>query len=107
MSMNRSDANRCSGPSGTIEGRAPVAQWIEQPPPKGQVGRSIRLRGARLTRHPSIFVSGAAGDRLQRTCLATRPPTGSVLATDTLGRNQRSTLHLPPPATARYRNVKQ
>ena len=26
--------------------RAPVAQWIEQPPPKGQVGRSIRLRGA-------------------------------------------------------------
>ena len=25
---------------------APVAQWIEQPPPKGQVGRSIRLRGA-------------------------------------------------------------
>src|SRR5712664_3509275 len=28
--------------------RAPVAQWIEQPPPKGQVGRSIRLRGAKL-----------------------------------------------------------
>ena len=27
---------------------APVAQWIEQPPPKGQVGRSIRLRGARV-----------------------------------------------------------
>jgi hypothetical protein len=26
---------------------APVAQWIEQPPPKGQVGRSIRLRGAK------------------------------------------------------------
>src|SRR5882762_5524157 len=26
--------------------RAPVAQWIEQPPPKGQVGRSIRLWGA-------------------------------------------------------------
>ena len=26
--------------------RAPVAQWIEQSPPKGQVGRSIRLRGA-------------------------------------------------------------
>ena len=25
---------------------APVAQWIEQPPPKGQVGRSIRLLGA-------------------------------------------------------------
>src|SRR5437899_5056122 len=25
---------------------APVAQWIEQPPPKGQVGRSIRLWGA-------------------------------------------------------------
>ena len=31
-----------------IDARAPVAQWIEQPPPKGQVGRSIRLRGARL-----------------------------------------------------------
>ena len=29
--------------------RAPVAQWIEQPPPKGQVGRSIRLRGAKPT----------------------------------------------------------
>ena len=27
---------------------APVAQWIEQSPPKGQVGRSIRLRGAIL-----------------------------------------------------------
>src|SRR5215472_18196024 len=27
---------------------APVAQWIEQPPPKGQVGRSIRLWGAML-----------------------------------------------------------
>src|SRR5882762_10845172 len=26
--------------------RAPVAQWIEQPPPKGQVARSIRVRGA-------------------------------------------------------------
>src|SRR4051812_31502414 len=32
--------------SGRISRRAPVAQWIEQPPPKGQVGRSIRLRGA-------------------------------------------------------------
>ena len=27
---------------------APVAQWIEQPPPKGQVARSIRVRGASL-----------------------------------------------------------
>src|SRR5262245_61106519 len=27
---------------------APVAQWIEQPPPKGQVGRSIRLWGAKI-----------------------------------------------------------
>src|SRR2546426_7161492 len=27
---------------------APVAQWIEQPPPKGQVARSIRVRGANL-----------------------------------------------------------
>src|SRR5947199_4970786 len=26
--------------------QAPVAQWIEQPPPKGQVARSIRVRGA-------------------------------------------------------------
>ena len=26
--------------------KAPVAQWIEQPPPKGQVARSIRVRGA-------------------------------------------------------------
>src|SRR6185295_17068549 len=28
--------------------RAPVAQWIEQPPPKGQVARSIRVRGASI-----------------------------------------------------------
>src|SRR5262245_16471771 len=28
--------------------RAPVAQWIEQPPPKGQVARSIRVWGATL-----------------------------------------------------------
>ena len=27
---------------------APVAQWIEQPPPKGQVARSIRVRGATI-----------------------------------------------------------
>src|SRR5207302_8731584 len=33
-------------PSGKIGGRAPVAQWIEQSPPKGQVARSIRVRGA-------------------------------------------------------------
>src|SRR5438105_541151 len=33
-------------PSGKIAGRAPVAQWIEQSPPKGQVARSIRVRGA-------------------------------------------------------------
>src|SRR5256885_16524249 len=26
---------------------APVAQWIEQPSPKGQVARSIRVRGAK------------------------------------------------------------
>src|SRR5207302_4832638 len=32
--------------SGKIAGRAPVAQWIEQSPPKGQVARSIRVRGA-------------------------------------------------------------
>ncbi len=43
-----------TGGAGTVESayrrcrpvHAPVAQWIEQPPPKGQVGRSIRLRGA-------------------------------------------------------------
>ena len=34
------------GKNGTKQTHAPVAQWIEQPPPKGQVGRSIRLRGA-------------------------------------------------------------
>src|SRR5207249_2815400 len=43
-------------PSGKIAGRAPVAQWIEQSPPKGQVARSIRVRGAmagqRLTLQP-------------------------------------------------------
>src|SRR3954470_9857990 len=34
--------------------RAPVAQWIEQPPPKGQVARSIRVRGARTAHHSFI-----------------------------------------------------
>ena len=29
-----------------VPAHAPVAQWIEQPSPKGQVGRSIRLWGA-------------------------------------------------------------
>ena len=39
---------------------APVAQWIEQPPPKGQVGRSIRLRGATaLVSTPSVSPSPA------------------------------------------------
>src|SRR6185503_17242687 len=32
---------------GRIAAHARVAQWIEQPPPKGQVGRSIRLPGAK------------------------------------------------------------
>lgn len=27
---------------------APVAQWIEHPPPKGRVTRSIRVGGANL-----------------------------------------------------------
>ena len=35
----RLEANRC-------QQSIPVAQWIEQSPPKGQVGRSIRLLGA-------------------------------------------------------------
>ncbi len=26
---------------------APVAQWIEHPPPKGRVTRSIRVRGTK------------------------------------------------------------
>src|SRR5690348_3242736 len=30
-----------------ITPHAPVAQWIEQPPPKGQVARSIRVWGAK------------------------------------------------------------
>ena len=37
--------------------RAPVAQWIEQPPPKGQVARSIRVRGATFY----INLDGAPG----------------------------------------------
>src|SRR5436190_20239659 len=39
-------AGSSDNPSGRIAPLAPVAQWTEQPPPKGQVGRSIRLRGA-------------------------------------------------------------
>ena len=34
---------------GKIPARAPVAQWIEQPPPKGQVARSIRVWGAKYS----------------------------------------------------------
>jgi hypothetical protein len=34
--------------SGKMAFHAPVAQWIEQPPPKGQVARSIRVRGASI-----------------------------------------------------------
>ena len=37
---------------------APVAQWIERPPPKGQVGRSIRLRGTNKTKRYANFASG-------------------------------------------------
>lgn len=37
---------------------APVAQWIEQPPPKRQVARSIRVRGTiyinKLREHPTL-----------------------------------------------------
>ncbi len=33
---------------------APVAQWIERPPPKGKVARSIRARG---TSHFVLFLS--------------------------------------------------
>ena len=36
---------------------APVAQWIEQSPPKGQVARSIRVRGANPCLPGLAFVS--------------------------------------------------
>ena len=36
-----------------MRGHAPVAQWIEQPPPKGQVARSIRVRGASRSSSPA------------------------------------------------------
>ena len=39
---------------------ASVAQWIEQPPPKGQVGRSIRLRGANRINRPVARLSSAS-----------------------------------------------
>src|SRR5687768_5611283 len=39
--------------SGKMAFHAPVAQWIEQPPPKGQVARSIRVRGATDRRSPA------------------------------------------------------
>ena len=47
----------------TLARFAPVAQWIEQPPPKGQVGRSIRLRGAN-DKHMATMKVDAAGDLL-------------------------------------------
>src|SRR5882672_1124819 len=43
--------------------RAPVAQWIEQPPPKGQVGRSIRLWGAKLLDGQNRSCFGAAAQK--------------------------------------------
>ena len=39
---------------------APVAQWIERPPPKGQVGRSIRLRGTKPVNDLGAFGSLAS-----------------------------------------------
>src|SRR5690349_7430569 len=46
--------------------RAPVAQWIEQPPPKGQVGRSIRLWGAN---HPGEPTGGCWRRSVRSGCL--------------------------------------
>jgi hypothetical protein len=45
--------------------RAPVAQWIEQPPPKGQVARSIRVRGAIQMLRAQSFKSEALSCDLQ------------------------------------------
>jgi len=69
----------------------------------------VRLDGAWQWRDaPSFdFVSGAADEPIQRTCLATPRPSGSSWVTGTVGRNQRSALQRPPPAIARYRNTKQ
>src|SRR5206468_7377408 len=44
---------------------APVAQWIEQPPPKGQVARSIRVRGAIEKLRARSFKSEAMSWALQ------------------------------------------
>ena len=41
--------------AGKIRSHAPVAQWIEQPPPKGQVARSIRVWGASFSRSRSLL----------------------------------------------------
>ena len=65
----------------TLRRRAPVAQWIEQPPPKGQVGRSIRLRGAIVSRtcddrlHLRSAVPCKRHRRLARETAACRPRT--------------------------------
>src|SRR2546421_9083756 len=69
--------------------RATVAQWIEQPPPKGQVGRSIRLWGATPRGPPtrySIFSPAslitffhlAVWDRTAATSCSGSLPTGSA-----------------------------
>src|SRR6188472_2600266 len=83
--------------SGNIADEAPVAQWIEQPPPKGQVGRSIRLRGAmRAPRRPAAVAARLfSGSRYDASCAFNRRMP-----------NQRSTLHAPGPATAKNRNTK-
>ncbi len=61
-----------SGPSGRIPDVAPVAQWIEHPPPKGRVARSIRAGGA----SESLLVTGE-DDRHHGRRGAGRPSSGS------------------------------
>jgi hypothetical protein len=68
--------------SRTITPDAPVAQWIEQPPPKGQVARSIRVRGAKFPLvklgAPTEFVTHATvTDRMMG---RSSPGSGALLA---------------------------
>src|SRR6267142_2457740 len=62
MAADRDNVNKTDA-ADAVESRrrAPVAQWIEQPPPKGQVARSIRVRGANVSGAPSYMDQSSGG----------------------------------------------
>src|SRR5262249_32032044 len=70
---------------GKIPPRAPVAQWIEQPPPKGQVARSIRVWGATL---PPFYVLFSVDPRSGAWCFTANGTTRRTWGTGSATRSR-------------------